>query len=225
MTTLAAITALVDDKLRSLALGDLADPDVRDRAIAQAVVQYSVDEPQDLVEDQAGVVGTVLALPAGWVAPSSRLMAVEYPLDQVPMATLESAAYRTVAGWQILLAEGLSGVAVRLHYTAPHAADASTVPAHHVNAVACWAAAELCRQWATQKGHERDATISAVSANGASQSGDLARRAKEWLAVYRVALGLPDPDKPGAATGLQAAGAQVSWGVQRVRSRFYSYGR
>lgn len=222
--SLATITALVDDKLRNAALGDLADPDVRDRAIEQALVQYGVDEPQDLVAEQTNVSGYILALPAGWVVPRSRLQAVEYPLDRVPMAMLEATAYRDASAWRVLLAEPVSGITLRVHYTAPHAVDGSTVPDHHVNAVACWAAAELCRQWATQKGHERDATISAGASNGASQSGDLARRAKEWLAVYRVALGLPDPDKPGQASGGQAAGAVVSWGARRVRGRFYSYG-
>lgn len=222
--SLATITALVDDKLRSVALGDLAEPDVRDRAIEQALVQYGVDEPQDLVEEQTDVTGWILTLPADWVAARSRLQAVEYPLEQVPMATLEAAAYHEVSGWKILLAEALSGATVRVHYTAPHATDGSTVPLHHENAVACWAAAELCRQWATQKGHERDATISAAATGQASQSGDLARRAKDWMAVYRDALGLPDPDKPGTAASGQAAGAVVSWGPQRVRGRFYSYG-
>lgn len=221
--SLATITALVDDKLRSLALGDVADVDARDRAIEQALVQYSVDEPQDLVVEQADVSGYILALPEGWVDVRSRLQAVEYPLDQVPMATLEATAYRDTGAWRILLANAVSGITLRVHYTAPHPIDGSTVPDHHVNAVACWAAAELCRQLATRMGHERDATISAGATSQGSQSGDMARRAKEWLAVYRVALGLPDPDKPGA-NGAQAAGAVVSWGARRVRGRFYSFG-
>lgn len=222
--SLAAITALVDDKLRSVALGTVADPDARDRAIEQALVQYSADEPQDLVADVAGVAGYFIDVPGGWEPVRSRLQAVEYPLDQVPMATLEAAELHQAAGWRIVLAEPLSGETVRLHYTAPHAADGSTVPAHHINAVACWAAAELCRQLATQLGHDRDATIGAMGQQQGSQSGDMARRAKEWLAVYRVALGLPDPDKKGANTNGKPAGAVVSWGARRVRGRFYSYG-
>ena len=222
--SLAAITALVDDKLRSLALGDAADLDARDRAIEQALVQYSSDEPQDLVATAANVTGYIVPLPEGWDAARSRLQAVEYPLDQMPMATLEAAAYRDTGTWRILLADAVSNSTLRLHYTAPHAMDASTVPAHHINAVACWAAAELCRQTATRMGQDRDATIGAMASAQGSQSGDMARRAKDWLAVYRVALGLPDPDKPGAATGGQAAGAVVSWGARRKRGRFYSYG-
>lgn len=222
--SLAAITALVDDKLRSVTLGTLADPQVRDRAIEQALMQYSADEPQDLVADQAGVSGFFIDMPGDWQPGRSRLQAVEYPLDLVPMATLEAAEMHQVDGWRILLANAVSNLTVRLHYTAPHAPDASTVPAHHINAVACWAAAELCRQLATQLGHDRDATMGAMSQQQGSQSGDMARRAKEWLAVYRVALGLPDPDKASASTSGKPAGAVVSWGARRVRGRFYSFG-
>jgi hypothetical protein len=88
-------------------------------------------------------------------------------------------------------------------------------------ALACWAAAELCRQLATQKGHERDATISAVSSNGQTQSSDLARRAKDWFAQYRIALGLPDPE---AAAGGNAAGTVVSFERTRTRARFSTLG-
>ena len=221
--SLAAITALVDDKLRSLALGSVADSGARDRAIAQALVQYSSDEPQDLVADVAGVTGYFIDTPAGWVPVRSRLQAVEYPLDQVPMATLEAAELHQVTGWRIVLAEPVTNLTVRVHFTAPHASDASTVPAHHHNAVACWAAAELCRQLATRMAHDRDATIGAQGAQQGSQSGDLSRRAKEWEAVYRVALGLPDPTMPGAAgAGGKPAGAVVTWGARRLRGRFSS---
>lgn len=222
--SLATITALVDDKLRSVALGAAADTAARDRAIGQALVQYSDDEPQDLVAEVAAVTGYFIDVPVGWEPARSRLQAVEYPLDQLPMATLEAAELHQAAGWKIVLAEPVTSLTVRLHYTAPHAADGSTVPGHHVNAVACWAAAELCRQLATQLGHDRDATIGAMGQQQGSQSGDMARRAKEWLAVYRVALGLPDPEKAGASASGKPAGAVVSWGARRVRGRFYSYG-
>ena len=223
--TLAAITTLVDDKLRSIALGDVADVAARDRAVQQALVQYSLDEPQDLVADVAGVTGYFIDVPDGWQPVRSRLQAVEYPLDQLPMATLEAAELHQVSGWRIVLAEPVNNLTVRVHFTAPHAADGATVPAHHINAVACWAAAELCRQVATRLGHDRDATIGAASQQQGSQSGDMARRAKEWMAVYRVALGLPDPDKAGAggASG-KPAGAVVSWGARRMRGRFHSFG-
>lgn len=220
--SLSAITTLVDDKLRSVALGSTADTAARDRAVEQALLQYSEDEPQDLVASVADVSGATIAVPDTWVAGRSRLQAVEYPLDQVPMAVLEAAEYFNGTAWQVLLAEAVSSITVRLHFTAPHAADGTTVPAHHINAVACLAAAELCRQLATRLAHDRDATIGAQGAQQGSQSGDLSRRAKEWLAVYRVVLGLPDPDKSGAGSNGKPAGAVVSWGARRVRGRFYS---
>jgi hypothetical protein len=124
--------------------------------------------------------------------------------------------------WRIVLAsESLTDATVRVWFTAPHADDGSTVPAVHENAVACWAAAELCRQLATQKGHERDATIAAAQTNGSSQSGDLARRARDWDLQYRQALGLSDP---AAETGPDAAGVVVQFDRARMRGRFSSPG-
>lgn len=224
--SLATVQQLLVDKVRTLALGnDLASPLVQERAIAQALLQYSMDAPLQTYEDVANVSGGLFDVPPGWVAELSTLVAVEYPIGLAPMATLEAATVRNEAGdWQImLLDDSLTLATVRVHYGKPHTltTSASTVPARHENALACWAAAELCRQLATQKGHERDATISAVSSNGASQSGDLARRAKDWFAQYRIALGLPDPE---AATGGNAAGTVVSFERTRTRARFHSLG-
>lgn len=224
--SLATIQQLLGDKVRTLALGnDLASPLVQERAIAQALLQYSADAPLLTSELVVDVSGGLFDVPAGWVAGQSTLMAVEYPIGVAPMATLPAAVIANEAGdAQIMLAEdSLTLATVRVHFYKPHTltSSASTVPAQHENALACWAAAELCRQLATQKGHERDSTISAVASNGASQSGDLARRAKDWFAQYRIALGLPDPE---AAAGGNAAGTVVTFERTRTRGRFAALG-
>lgn len=224
--TLATITDLVSDKLRTLALGrELASPLVVDRAIGQAVLQLGLDAPQQLQVKVDGVTGDSMATPTGWVAGRSLLTAVEYPIGQAPMATIDAAVARNAAGdWVILLlTDTLAAASVRVHFSAPHTVDSTTctVPAEHENAVACWAAAEMCRQLATQKGHERDATLSAANTNGASQSGDLARRARDWDLQYRQALGLPDPEKSAGADG---AGTVVQFERTRTRGRFSSLG-
>lgn len=224
--SLATITALVDDKLRSVALGaDLADPTVRDRALAQGVLQYGLDAPQRLNELAAGVTGAFVPLPSGWVLGRSLLLALEYPLGQAPMQTVEAAVGMLAAGtWAIVLADTvLANESARVYYTAPHTLTSliCTVPAEHENALACWVAAELCRQLATQKGHERDSTMAAAVSGGASQSGDLARRAKDWFNQYRAVLGLPDPDRVQGAAG---SGTNVTFGPRHVRGRFSSLG-
>lgn len=218
---LAQIIALVDDKLRSAALGSAANMATRDRAIEQAVVQYSEDAPRVLVQDVAGVNTQSISVPEGWVAERSRLVRVEHPIGTLPESTLPATAVFDGAVWRVLFESALANALVRVHFTTPHElSDAlCTIPPQHENAVASWAAAELCRQLATQRGHDRDATIGAAASLGQSASGDLARRAREWLAVYRVALGLPDPDKePGA----RAAGAVVAFASDRRRGRFNS---
>lgn len=224
--TLATITTLVTDKLRTAALGtSLAHPLGVQRAIDQAVLQYSADAPQQLQVVVTGANGDTLAVPTTWVGGTSVLQWVEYPVGRAPRATLDALATQDAAGdWQILLlVDSLVDATVRIAFTAPHVltTETCTVPAHHENAVACWAAAELCRQLATQKGHERDATIAAAATNGSSQSSDLARRARDWDLLYRQALGLPDP---AAQPGGQAASTMVAWERTRQRGRFHSQG-
>lgn len=223
--SLATITQLVADKMRTVSLGrEVGDPRVHERAIGQAVLQYGLDVPQKLTDDVVGVTGGLFDLPPDWDATSSALVAVEYPIGVAPMATLEAAVARSEGGaWQVMLLDDtLTDATVRVHYTGPHQVDADvcTVPAIHENAIACWAAAELCRQLATQKGHERDASISAVATTGGSQSGDLSRRARDWTTQYRVALGLADPE---ATAGSRAAGTVVAFGSTRMRGRFNSW--
>ena len=222
--SLASIQTLVDDKLRSAALGtDLAPAAARDRAIAQAVLQYDADAPRVLTVDVASVTGTSFAVPGTWVPGRSLLYSVESPVGRNPPALVDAAVGRdATAAWVIVLADGLAGfnnALVRVSFTAPHQLDSgtSTIPLQHEPALACWAAAEMCRQVATLKGHDRDASIQAAATSGQTQSGDLARRAREWLAQYRAGLGLPDAD---AGTAGKAAGEMVQWRREHLRGRF-----
>lgn len=220
--SLASITLLVKDKLRTESLADLAPEAALERAIEQALLAYGKDVPvqaSQVVEAS----GSVLALPQGWLVGRSVLGAVEFPIGQVPMATLPAALTALASDETVIKLQvdslPLDSV-VRIHFSAPHAADGSTVPAQHQNAVACWAASELCRQAATRAGHDRDATIQAAAVNQSTQSGDLARRAKDWQSQYRNELGLPDPD---ANPGGQPAGAVVQLSDDgHRRARFHS---
>lgn len=220
--SLASITLLVKDKLRTQSLADYALDDVVQRAVDQALLAYGKDVPLQL-SDVVVASGNSLALPQGWILGRSTLSTVEFPVGQVPMATLMAAVVALADDSVVIKLQADSLPAdsvVRINFNAPHAADGSSIPAQHENAVACWAAAELCRQVATQMGHDRDATIQAVAVNGSSQSGDLARRAKDWAAQYRNELGLPDPD---ANPGGQPASAVVSMESDgHRRARFYS---
>lgn len=224
--SLAAITQLVRDKLRAAALGsDMADQLVVERAIGLAADQYSADAPQVLGALVSGFSGEAIDLPTAWVLGRSVLEAVEYPVGRAPREEVPAAVARGADGtWRVLLLDQtLSGATLRVWFTAPHVLDADecTVPPQHLNAVACWAAAELCRQIATQKGHERDASLSAVAVQGGTQSGDLARRARDWFTQYRVALGIADPE---ADAGGKAAGTVVTLERTRTRARFHSLG-
>lgn len=207
--SLATLIQLVHDKIRSDALGDLVNTDLVSRVVAQALIAYSADKPHALTADTTAD-GDQVPVPPEWVQGVSALTAVEYPVGETPMATLAAEPVRPWGGAVRIVLQDRSlptGTPVRLHFTTTHAMDASTVPAADENAVACWAAAELCRQAATRAGHDRDATISAANTSQGSQSGDLARRAKDWLAQYRTELGLPDPEAKAAG---KAAGVVVA---------------
>lgn len=216
--SLATIKDLVNDKLRSDALGSLVSVELIDRAVAQALLRFSSDEPQLLFADQTADGQTVL-VPADWMDGVSRLDRVEYPVGESPERTVAAAITRPWGGAvRITLESALpTATPVRVHYTAPHLADASTVPEAREAAVACLAAAELCRQAATRAGHDRDATISAAATSQSSQSGDLARRARDWEAQYRTMLGLPDVDAKTTAKGASAVVTPASDGHRRAR--------
>ena len=220
--SLPAIIQLTRDKLRTAMLGaDLADGLVVERAVLQAATQYGTDMPRRRTTLVTGLTGSTVPLPSGWVPDRSALLAVEYPLGQAPMATVPAqvALKPSADEYQVyLLDTTLSAASLRLHWTSPHelTAEACSIGEQHWNALACWAAGEVCRQLATAKASERDATMSAVQVNQGSQSGDLARRARDWLREYRQALGLPDPEQ---ATHGDAACAVVSWGHRRPRPR------
>ncbi|TXI17631.1 MAG: hypothetical protein E6Q67_13025 [Roseateles sp.] len=207
--SLATIIELVQDKVRADALGSLVTDQLIQRTLAQALIVYSADKPREASAEELAS-GDTIMVPTDWVEGLSSLVAVEYPVGQAPMATVAASAVRPYGGAvRIQLQDRVlaTDTPVRVHYLAPHAADGSTVPAEHHNAIACWVAAELCRQAATRAAHDRDATISAAATQQGSQSGDLARRARDWLTQYRTQLGLPDPEQ---STPVKAAGVVVT---------------
>ena len=233
--SLASIIQLVNDKLRSTVLADLAPGDLVARAVGQAVLQYGTDVPQELALLVTGS-GDVFPVPVAWVQGISELEALEYPVGLAPMATLTASVAQDLAGVDKILLQADSlpdGSQVRVHFTAPHAADGSTVPAAHENALACWATSEMCRQAATRFGFDRDASIGAANVNQQSQGAELARRATEWLAQYYAQLGLRNPtltSGSGASaaalgSGVKAAGTITSFACDgRRRARFSSQG-
>ncbi|XHS78503.1 hypothetical protein ACFJGW_00600 [Burkholderiaceae bacterium UC74_6] len=216
--SLSKIILLVNDKLRSEALADLAAADVVERAVGQALLRYGQDKPLDmdgLVEAQTDLTD-MLPMPDGWQPGVSNLVSVEYPVGEAPMVTIPALVVHPITGGDrirlTLDALPLDSQA-RIHFTGSHAADGSTVPEAHMDAIACLATAELCRQSATRYGFDRDATLNAAGVSQPSQGAELARRAKDWAAQYYAQLGLRNPDQVSAGSSGDAGTGVASAGV------------
>ena len=179
-------------------LGDFFDPDVqlvndtmRDNALAAALVKISRDSPRRVVEDTV-----TPALPAGWVA-GSALLAVEYPIGEIPPVYIEAMVYQTPLG-ETLYAALADGTPARVTYSTPWAAS-SELSGPALEAFYCWAASVLCEQLATRFAQDTNSTISADSVMHESKSRNFAARAKALRARYYELLELADPDKRSLA--------------------------
>ncbi len=87
---------------------------------------------------------------------------------------------------------------VRVTYGAPHLLQggvdaADTIPLHHRQAVAHYAAYVLCQQLATRYSAERETTIGADVAQTETRARAYAARAKEYRTAYYVGTDQVDP--------------------------------
>jgi hypothetical protein len=118
---------LVDRLVRDDA-GKLTTAD-RDEAIGLALIRYGQARPRQGVADVAPT-GDTLPLPAGWVVGSSTLAGLEYPIGQLPPASIPGELYLGPDGLVVMLATRPASP-VRVRYTLQHALTATedTVPA------------------------------------------------------------------------------------------------
>jgi hypothetical protein len=194
----SAIDDLVRDKDQVLSSGSIQ------LAIAQALLVYSDHRPREVPADVvADAAGYELQLPAGWVVDFSVVRAIEYPVDQNPVAMLDMArVYRRLrpAGERIELPVALSaGDVVRVTYSATHVVDnaTDTVPPAHRHAVQCLAASNLCGQLASYYATEAAPTIGADVSDHQGKTERFRARARDLVAVYNSVLGIATGGKGG----------------------------
>ncbi len=198
--------------------GAYGDPE-RDTALQIAVLRYSQDVPRTVVNDVLwAATGYEGPLPADWID-GCELIAGEYPIGLRPPEALDVSIYVAPGPVQSLLAaESLpAGAEARITFSAPHqlvggGAPLDTIPLGHREAVASYAAFQLCRQIATKFGHERDTVISADRSDTESRARNFAARARDYRAGYFAGIGKADPQAGnGGTSSAEAAGAVVSW--------------
>lgn len=196
----------------------LIDDPTRDAAIALAVLQYDKDRPRVLVKDLVSADGRQLGLPAEWVPGFSLAQAVEHPVTELPPPELGTDRWRLYAGpdgLTILFTPKLAaGATARLRFSVPHQVDdgTDTVPLHHREAVAAWAAAHLMDAAAAARAGDREPTIHVQGAP--AQVGDVSRtfaqRAKELRARYAQGIGVGGVAGETAVQPAASATATVS---------------
>lgn len=198
--------------------GAYGDPE-RDAALEIAVLRYSQDVPRTVVNDVTWAApGYEGPLPADWID-GCELISAEYPIGSHPPDILDVTIYVAPGLVQTLMsADSLpAGAEARITFSAPHqlvggGTPLDTIPLGHREAVASYAAFQLCRQIATKYGHERDTVISADRSDTESRARNFAARARDYRAGYFAGIGKADPQgNGGGASGAEAAGAVVSW--------------
>ena len=193
----------------------------RDRAIADAVRQYSDARADTVVEDVTGDGGRALALPSGWVAGFSAITSVEYPTGSMPPDRVDAYYLYQPAGnvaQQVVMPVAVAdGSKARITYTAPHKVmkTQDTVPSQDAEAVGWYAAATLCDQLAAIYAGSSDSTIQSDSVDHESKTGHYLRLAKEYRQLYASHLGVQTPGRSGrggSGAQVQPAGAVAELG-------------
>jgi len=175
------------------------DVDDRDTAIALAVIRYSKDRPDSVVEDVASTGGHYIVLPTGWADDSSMVQSLEYPIGNVPPAYVNGSwVYRAPGDVvQIGIPLALSaGEQVRVMHTKPHLLDGvnDTIPDRDREAIASYAAAILYDQLAAFYSGDSDSTIQADGVDHGDKSSRFAARANKLRKRYFDELGI-DPKR------------------------------
>lgn len=186
--------------------GRLTDGDDYLPAIDAALERYGKHLTRELVKDVPGGGSHDVELPAEWVEEFSRVVRVEYPVDEVPAVLLDADRwhiYQAPAGpvLRLLDEEPLETESVRLTITVPRAE--ANILQGDLDAVASLAASYCCETLANLFAQSSDPTIAADAVNYRSKSGEFSRRAKRLSELYHQHLGI-DPEGPAPAAAVVA---------------------
>jgi len=145
----------------------------------------------------------------GWVDEASHFRALEYPAGEKVPVYLDGGEWvypirisSTVKMLRLLSTVPQTGKTLRIHYSAPHAEDGSTVPDVDFEAVCDRAAAYACVMLAAAYNQLVDPVFNAPT-DGAHQtkSQHYLSLAKKYEGQFESALGLGGQSKQGPASG------------------------
>ena len=177
------------------------------KTIEEAIAgRYSKDRPQKLVFDLTGDGATFewsLAGILGWQEGFSRVVEIEYPQGErspIYLASGEWLLYAALTGRFLRFAFALSvGKKARVRFTAPHGADASSVPEADFYAVGALAASLAARRLAALYAQSGDSSIAADTVNYRTKSQEYLALARQLEKEYENLLGT-DPERSSPAS-------------------------
>ena len=193
------------DQVKSKVMDDsgrLTDADHYAPAIAAALERYGKHRPKETPADLNGEAGHDLTLPTGFVDGFSRLLSVEYPVDQVPEEILDPGhwkLYRSPTGLKLrlLYEEPTAAETVRITYTAVR--QEADIVTGDADAVANLAAAICLRTLAALYGQTSNPTIQADAVDDQSKTDQFRRLADTLESKFNDHLGIdPKGGTPGA---------------------------
>ncbi len=205
---LADYRTLVDQELKDTA-AILSQTD-KDKAIGEAVKEYSKQRPRVRVHELAGT-GSAYewAVPGDWEDGFSVIRGdVEFPAGRREPVYIDREAWTLyqdpALGLRFRLIENTPGAAdkVRFPYTVRHTVDAvtDTVALADREAAAKLAASYALRALAAYYAQSTDPTMSADAVNYRTKAQDYTMLADRLVKAYREHLGLKETDQVGPAS-------------------------
>ena len=195
MTALADIQtaykyALQDKGSQLEEINSTATTAVRDAAITQALQWYSRRIPLTKTVSVATSTTSFYTVPTDWTNGKSRIVSVEYPLDQKPPTYLLPYSgggirmQRRETGWYYYLDPNPSG-SFRLTYTTQHLASASTIDTTHVEIIGRMAASIAAGEFAARYANSVTNNLDAVNYRTKEQ---------EWRSVRDMLMAQVDTE-------------------------------
>jgi len=187
------------------------DDDFLQEVIKESVALYSNYRPQIKVVDTVGDGGFVYSLPSGFVEEFSRVVAIEYPLNE---ATQDIPLLKEGIAWifyrdtdaiklKFLKSSPATTESFRTTFTLPHSITgaATTIPEVDERAVSNFAAALLGEMLAAEFEKKSRSTIPEGTFDLRTKAQEYQTQSDRYYKLWRMQMGIDEDGRPAAAVG------------------------
>jgi hypothetical protein len=183
-------------------------PAVRDDAIKDAIDRYSEHIPQAKISLVIPITSGFYSLPADFEIGFSRIVSIEFPIDQLPPRYVAERAYairQTETGYGFYISTQ-PGTNFRFKYTARHTSASLTWISAHDESIGQWAAAIAAGWFMDRYGHSVESNNDGV--NWRSKAQEFRDNAKALMEkvlgnIRNVEIGIWGDTGAGRITGLR----------------------